>query len=339
MEIEMSDGTMNQKLKSRTAETADAKVRVQRSAVIARFFDSRLRLSQLRVLVAVADLGQLKRVAEFLNVTPPAVSKQLAEFEDALGEPVLTRVGNRLEFTPVGELLVRRARDVLQQLERARAEVDELCSGAAGNVGVGAVPTVAPVLFPAIVSALRASAPNASMRLHEGRFAELAPMLLDGRLDVLFARDTTRASDEDVMRQVVMDDPLAVVCGAQHPIARTPKLAWSDLAGIPWILPLRGSTTFMHLESLLLRHDLALPRGSIESGSWNGSASVLRAHSFLALFPLAYARKFLDAQEIAILPLSTEGIQDTIEAVWRKDDASPLVPLLVESVRRMAALR
>lgn len=330
---------MNQKLKSRSGSTADAAVGMRRSAVITRFFDSRLRLSQLRVLVAVADLGQLKRVAESLNVTPPAISKQLAEFEEALGEPLLTRVGNRLEFTPVGELLVRRARDVLQQLERARAEVDELCSGASGTVGVGAVPTVAPVLFPAIVSTLRASAPNASMTLHEGRFAELAPMLLDGRLDLLFARDTTQACDQDVVRQVVMDDPLAVVCGAQHPIARDSRLAWSDLAGIPWILPLRGSSTFMHLESLLLRHDLSIPRGSIESGSWNGSASILRSNPFLALFPLAYARKFLDSQEIAILPLSTEGIQDTIEAVWRKDDASPLVPMLVESVRRIAALR
>jgi DNA-binding transcriptional LysR family regulator len=335
----MSNGTMNQKLKSPSGGTGDAKVRMQRSAAIARFFDSRLRLSQLRVLVAVADLGQLKRVAEFLNVTPPAVSKQLAELEAALGKPVLTRVGNRLEFTSVGELLVRRARDVLQQLERARAELDELCSGASGNVAVGAVPSVAPVLFPAIVSALRANAPNAWMKLHEGRFAELAPMLLDGRLDVLFARDTTQASDDDVVREVVMDDPLAVVCGTQHPIARTPKLAWSDLAGIPWILPLRGSSTFMHLESLLLRHDLTIPRASIESGSWNGSASVLRSHPLLALFPLAYARSFLSAQDIAILPLSTEGIQDTIEAVWRKADASPLVPLLVDSVRRMAPLR
>lgn len=335
----MSDGTMNQKLKSRTAESASAEARVQRSAAIARFFHSRLRLNQLRVLVAVADLGQLKRVAEFLNVTPPAISKQLAEFEEALGEPVLTRVGNRLEFTPVGESLVRRARDVLQQLERARAEVDELCSGASGAMGVGAVPTVAPVLFPAMVSTLRASAPNASIKLYEGRFAEMAPMLLDGRLDLLFARDTAQASDQEVVRQVVMDDPLAVVCGAQHPISRESKLRWSDLTGIPWILPLRGSSTFMHLESLLQRHHLTIPLGSIESGSWNGSASVLRAHPLIALFPLAYARKFLDAQEIAILPLSTEGIQDTIEAVWRKDDASPLVPLLVESVRRLVALR
>lgn len=316
-----------------------ADLRMQRSAVIARFFDSRLRLNQLRVLVAVADLGQLKRVAEFLNVTPPAISKQLAEFEDALGEPVLTRIGNRLEFTPVGELLARRARDVLLQLERTRMEVDELCSGASGKVGVGAVPTVAPALFPTIVSTLRSNAPNATVKLYEGRFSDLAPMLLDGRLDVLFARDTTQASAEDVLREPVMDDPLAVVCGAQHPITTVPKLDWSNLKGVPWVLPLRGSSTFMHLESLLLRHGLAIPRGSIESGSWSGSASILRTHPLLALFPLAYARNFLSAQEVAILPLSTEGIQDTVEAVWRKEDPSPLVSLLVEAVRNAARIR
>ena len=51
-------------------------------ALIDRFFANRLRLSHIRVLVAVGDSGQLKKVAEIMNVTPAAVSKQIREIEE-----------------------------------------------------------------------------------------------------------------------------------------------------------------------------------------------------------------------------------------------------------------
>lgn len=332
----MSSDTINPELKS-DRDRAEAERRLLRSSVINRFFESRLRLSQLRMMVAIADLGQLKKVADALNVTPPAVSKQLAELEDALGERVLTRVGNRVEFTGVGELLARRARDVLAQLERARIEVDEMCSGISARIGIGAVQTVAPVVFPALVLALRNRAPNAAVRLLEGRFAELAPQLSDGTLDLVFARDTTQVTMEDFRQVTVMADPLAVVCGAQHPLAASRQLDWRQLEGIPWVLPLRGSSTYMHLESLLLRHGLHIPRGSVESDSWSGSAGILQTHLFLALFPLAYARRFLQSQNLAVLPLPTEGIQDSIQAVWRLDDEAALIAMLIDVVRQLPA--
>src|SRR6185437_3010689 len=89
---------------------------------IERFFQAGLKLSHLRLLTMFDSLGQIRLVAEKLNVTQPAVSKQLAELEAGLGVPVLTRVGNRLFFTPVGETLMKRGREVFHQLEQARFE-------------------------------------------------------------------------------------------------------------------------------------------------------------------------------------------------------------------------
>ncbi|MFM0091817.1 LysR family transcriptional regulator [Paraburkholderia sediminicola] len=96
-----------------------------RSAVdpIERFFQAGLKLSHLRLLTLFDSLGQIRLVAEKLNVTQPAISKQLAELEAGLGVSVMTRVGNRLQLTAVGETLTRRAREVFHQLEQARYEV------------------------------------------------------------------------------------------------------------------------------------------------------------------------------------------------------------------------
>lgn len=308
------------------------------SAHIERFFGTRLRLGQLRVLVAVADLGQLKRVADSLSVTPSAVSKQLGELEAALGQPVLVRLGNHLEFTPVGTLLLRRAREILAQLERARTELDEFCAGLAGVISVGAAPNIAPLFFPAIFSALKARAPSAAVRLHEGRSAGLAPMLADGSIDLALARGATDFDSEVFALREIMSDPLALVCGIQHPLAGVDDLSWKDLSGVPWVLPIRGSTTFKHLEAILQRHGLQIPKGSVECGSWSATASLLQVYPFVAVFSLAYARRFLGSESFAVLPVSTDGVYQSVNAVWRKNEDDPLVHMLVEAVRGAARI-
>ncbi|WP_244438899.1 LysR family transcriptional regulator [Paraburkholderia dilworthii] len=89
--------------------------------------------------------------------------QQLAKLEACLGVPVLTRVGNRLFFTPVGETLTKRAREVFHELEQARFEVDALTSGISRKISVGAVATVMPVFAPELVIELKKRAPHVNL--------------------------------------------------------------------------------------------------------------------------------------------------------------------------------
>lgn len=326
----------NQKLTphAATAPDIDDGDRLKRSALIERFFNLKLRLSQLRVLVAIADLGQLKRVAAALHVTPPAISKQVAEIEESLQHAVTTRLGNRIEFTPLGALLARRAREVLAQIECARIEVDELCSGAAGTLGIGVVPTVASLFVPVLVTTLKTRAPNAAIRIYEHHFDRLAPMLADGTIDLAVARETTHPLSSGFVEEQVMEDPVAIVCAVQHRLLQKARLAWADLQDVPWILPMRGSSTYMHLESLLLRHGLTVPQQSIESNALSATIGLLRAYPFVALMPLAYARSFDQPHGLSVLPLSTQGMQGAIKAVWRRGNRNPVVALLAEAMRQ-----
>jgi DNA-binding transcriptional LysR family regulator len=329
----MSAMPVNQKLnppKSKPALTQNLR---NRSSLIERYFRSRIRLTQLRLLVAVEDLGQLKKVAEKLSVTPPAISKQVAEIEEALQLPILRRVGNRLEFTEFGSLLARHARQILRQLELARLEVDTLCSGVIGKVGLGAVPTVAPFLLPAIVIHLREFSPNVAIRLEEGRFNTLAPLIEDSTLDIALIRDAGQLLPKNFLSETVFSDPLAVVCGSQHPLAARKRLHWRDLDGSPWLLPLKGSTTFIELEHLMASHGQSFAAGSIESLPLAVNISLLQALPFVALVPLAYAQRYLNEDIIKILPLSTGGMQSAIHVIWRRDNSNPLVGPLLKAIR------
>ncbi|HSV84320.1 MAG TPA: LysR family transcriptional regulator [Ramlibacter sp.] len=309
----------------------------KRSASIERFFRSRLRLSQLRVLSALGELGQLKKVADALSVTPSAISKQLAEIEDALDAPLFERAGNRVRFTDLGRVLTRRAQEMIEQLERTRIEIDHLCTGESGSIGVGAAPTLSPLFLPRLVLDLKIRAPHAFFKFQEGRFERLGPMLEDATLDVVIARELLHPLPMGFVQEEVMPDPIVVACGTQHPLATRSRLTWKDLKGAPWILPAPGSSTHAPLEALMTRNGLQPPPGCVESISLEVNVALLEGHPFVALFPLSYVRRRLDTHRIVVLPLSTEGMQGAVKAVWRKDNPNPMLEPMLASIRRHAS--
>ena len=120
-----------------------------------RFFTSTLRMNHLRTLAALVQFGQVRRVAEAFHVTQSAISKQIAEIEDGLGEPVVRREGNAIVLTAIGQRLASRATDVLQQLDKTRHEIEALRSGMSGRVVLGAVSTVNVGLVPRAIRLVR----------------------------------------------------------------------------------------------------------------------------------------------------------------------------------------
>ncbi len=309
---------------------------LRNSALIERFFRSRLRLTQLRLLVAIGDLGQLKRVADQFNVTPSTISKQLAEIEDALQRPLLERVSNHLKFTEVGALLTQRAREMLEHLDRTRIEIDQLCAGEDGSFGLGAAPSVAALFLPSLVLSLKSESPNSLFRFQEGKFELLASQLEDASLDLVLARETNHRLSHRFVQEDIMADPVVVMCGNEHELASRDHVSWEDLAGVPWILPLRGSVAHIQLESQMARHGLSIPPGCMESISLVVNIGLLQAYPFIGLFSAAYARKAMENNPVTILSLSTDGMEGYIKAVWRQDNTNPMLERMVAAIRRQA---
>src|SRR5688572_15072965 len=109
-----------------------------------------MELHQLRYFVAVAELGNFTRAAERCAVAQPSLSQQIIKLEQELGQPLFDRTSRRAALTDAGRALYEGATTVLAALDEAEARVRGL-GGDAGPVHVGALPTVAPYLFPALL--------------------------------------------------------------------------------------------------------------------------------------------------------------------------------------------
>jgi DNA-binding transcriptional LysR family regulator len=127
---------------------------------------SGLKVSHLRMIVALEDSGQVSAAAHMLNITQPGASRMIAEMEDMLGVPLCRRLPRGVELTPYGATLARRARTMLLELREIDREIGDLKSGKGGAVFMGAVTAPAIGLAVPAIQRMRASFPRVEISVY-----------------------------------------------------------------------------------------------------------------------------------------------------------------------------
>jgi molybdate transport repressor ModE-like protein len=149
---------------------------------------NRIRLGQLRVLVDLAESGSLLATAKRLHISQPAATKTLKQLEEALADTLVRRTPGGSVLTPSGELVCRRARVILAELQHMEEEIGSFHAGSSGQVVVGTLAVAASQLVPRTLAALARDFPRITVRVVESTSATLYPELKLGRLDLLVGR-------------------------------------------------------------------------------------------------------------------------------------------------------
>ncbi|ADP17106.1 bacterial regulatory helix-turn-helix protein, LysR family protein 126 [Achromobacter xylosoxidans A8] len=305
---------------------------------IERFFRSGLKLGHLRILVALGELRQVTRVAAAFHVTQPAISKQIAEIEEALATPVVRRVGNAIELTRIGRVLVERGREILRQIELARRDVKALASGTAGHVRFGAVVTIPQPLIAHAVELFTRRAPNASFSFVEATLDRLLKMMDEGNLDLALGRNRVTGYLPVMRHESLHHEPFVFVVGTRHPLGGpdTP-VAWGDLQDVRWITPMQGSPAFATMVEILAEHGVTLLRPTIESSSLALNLSLLRDGGYVSILPLSLARRYVQRGTMRMLPLPPLGPLGEAILYWREDTTTSTTQLFAECLRESSA--
>ncbi len=97
----------------------------------------RLSIKHLQVLATFRRTGSLSKIAEFLKLTPSAVSRRIDEAEARLGIALFAKASNRVRLTPAGECILHAAERVLADLERAESVASRLGSDVHHVIRIG----------------------------------------------------------------------------------------------------------------------------------------------------------------------------------------------------------
>lgn len=143
-----------------------------------------LQIAHLRALQAIARHGSFSRAAQALNLTQPAVSMQVRHLEQALGLPLLERVGKRAFPTRAGQLLLDHADRALRELEAGVERVQQLRGVVAGRVRLGTSASISIYLLPPALRRFRARYPETEVVVVTGNAAEITRAIVANTLDV-----------------------------------------------------------------------------------------------------------------------------------------------------------
>src|SRR5690606_38490715 len=98
---------------------------------------------------------------------------------------------------------------------------------------------------------MRQAAPSVRHSVREAASDTLLDDLLRGKVEVVIARLGPDTYDKAFRTQLLAEEPMCLVCGPQHPLARKTSIQWSDVLHYPWILPIQGTPVRERLGELL----------------------------------------------------------------------------------------
>jgi len=163
---------------------------------------------RLRVLAAIAAHGSVTKAAKHLHYAQPSVSHHLARLEAETGARLVQRVGRGIRLTPEGELLARRAAEIVGRVDAAAAELSAMVGLRTGRVRLAGFQSALSTLVPDAAAAMRRDHPGIELSLVDAHPEVALAMLRDGEVDaaIVFRYDDTVPNG--VRTTHLFDDPM-----------------------------------------------------------------------------------------------------------------------------------
>lgn len=268
---------------------------------------SRLRLRQLRLMLALQEFGSLRRAADNIGMTQPAATKMLHEAEDLLGVELFERLPRGMRPTPFGETVIYYAQMVFAEVSGMREELVSLESGNLGRVTIGAIPALASGLLTRTIATLKKSHPRLSMSIQVDTSDVLVQALLQDQLDIVLGRIPAGARAEELLFDSLGEEALCVIAGAQNPLAQSTRLSWAELQNETWVLQQHPSPMRSIINQVFHNARVDIPSSIVETTSIMTLLSLVQQTDMIGVTPVSVVEDYPGRDLLAVLPISFEA--------------------------------
>ena len=225
---------------------------------------------KLRVFCAVAETKSFSKASELIHLTQPAVSLQVQAMEELYETRLFDRSGNAINLTPAGEILYKRAKEILALYAEAQKNISEITGAIKGSLSIGASSTIGNYLLPQIISAFKKKVPQVNISLVVSNTKTITEKLNAGEIDIALVEGDV--SKQRFTVETLLSDELVVIMSPAHPWAERRNIPGIEMTKEPLIMREEGSGTrqiiLKHLEDHGIKLDnlkITLVLGSTEA--------------------------------------------------------------------------
>lgn len=198
----------------------------------------------LRYFVETAREGSMTAASFKLHVTQPTLSKQIKELEEELGQKLFIRGNYNMHLTPEGEILYKRALDILEMVDLTTSEFAAMNEFNGGNVYIGCAESEGMTLFAKAAKQLYEEQKNIHFHLYSGNAENVCERLDKGLLDFAVVVQNVDLS-KYLYLNLPFQDTWGLIMRKDSPLVSKVKIPMEDLIGLPLIVSRQGTTNEM----------------------------------------------------------------------------------------------
>jgi DNA-binding transcriptional LysR family regulator len=299
----------------------------------------RLKLRDLRLLLAVMEFGSMAKAAMHLNLTQSGVSKAVADIEHTLGMKLFDRTSQGVEPTVYGHALRKWGNAMFDDLRLGVGEIEHLADPTTGELRIGCTEAMTAGFVSAVIDRLTRRFPRLVLRVMQDDPSRLqGTYLRERKIEFAVGRIQSPFVEEDMQAEIFFKERAFVVAGKQNKWVRRRNIKLSDLKDESWSLPppeyLAGSQFLNAFQGSGLDYP---PRSSVVALSTQLHVSLVATGRYLGILPgsmLQFCGKRLSLNVLSIdlrIPPRPVGV------VTLKDRTlSPIAKLFIECAREVA---
>jgi len=245
----------------------------------------RIKLSDLHVLLAVAQSGSMTKAASALSVSHPVVSRSIGDLERILGVRLLERGRRGVELTPSGRAMIDRSHAVFDELRQSVRDIEFLADPTAGEVRIGTTETLAASFVSTVIDRLSRRYPRIVFHVSAESNQIRQRNLQERRADVLIYRSSETVHDDELNFEPLFESPYVVAAGLKNPWVGRRRLQLAELVNELWTLPPPDNPFGAFVVNAFRAAGLDWPKATVIALATEMRAKLMRTGRYLSIVP------------------------------------------------------
>ncbi|WP_025118923.1 MULTISPECIES: LysR substrate-binding domain-containing protein [unclassified Serratia (in: enterobacteria)] len=291
------------------------------------------KINQLRNFQAIVRYGSITMASQALFQTQPAMTRSMQELERILGVTLLSRGPQGMVLTKIGRIFESRVNLILNDIERAVDELQQISQLSQGSVVFGCSHLPAFSVLPALINKFQAENPSATITIIEGQLPELITSLRLGRLDFFIGIASPEISMSEFFVEKSIKTEFLIIARKDHPLAKSQSL--SQLQGAKWYFPHANTGYYKNLERMIFPQGRSKGDTVIYGDSMTIGEQLVMHEDYLFIGPKAILNVEQLKGKLSVVPVKEKLPEATYTLIYKQQQG--LTPLAAQLMKKIGA--
>lgn len=288
-------------------------------------------LDLYKIFYYVAKNESITRAANELNISQPAISKQIKVLEEQIGIELFTRKRDGVSLTEAGEKIYNKIKNAMDLIYSAEDDLKSLNNLESGSINIGASKTIIHEYLMPYIKEFHKEHPNINIRIFTDKTSELIKKAKMGLVDIIFTNMPYNVpTNFEVIKVMELHDCL--VANESFNYLKNRIIAKKELENLPLLILTKGATTRIRLDDYCTENNIKL-KPEMEFGSNTLIKEFTIAGFGIGMLTKEHVKPELDSNELFELKIELPLKEKYLGMIYNKDNINLITKTFLNHIK------